>query len=280
VTGDQALVWGSERLTAAGLADVRIDARILLARALGCERSRLTLYLRNAVAPDQLALFKAMIARRENRVPVSHIIGTREFYGRQFQVNGDVLDPRPETETLIEAALAHDFSRVLDLGTGSGCILLTLLAERPLASGLGGDISGAALDVARRNAQDMDVATRADFFCSDWFDNIGGTFDLIVANPPYISQYEMEDLQPEVRLWEPLLALSPGGDGLASYRLIAARIGDFLTPNGVALFEIGHMQARTVSDIFRAAGFDNLGVLQDLGGQDRVVLVNQNANDR
>ena len=204
-------------------------------------------------------------------MPVSHLIGEREFYGRRFKVSGEVLDPRPETETLIEAALAQPFSRVLDLGTGSGCILVTLLAENPDASGLGVDLSEAACLQASANAVLHRVEPRAELRQSDWFSAVDGRFDLIVSNPPYIALEEMDDLTTEVRDHEPHLALTDGGDGLGAYRAICAAVSGFLSPAGRVLVEIGPTQGAAVADLFRAAGLVEVAVLQDLDGRDRVV---------
>ncbi|MGB8621991.1 MAG: peptide chain release factor N(5)-glutamine methyltransferase, partial [Paracoccaceae bacterium] len=231
---------------------------------------RLTLVLPEPLAPDAQARFDSMIARRTGREPVSHITGTRAFYGRDFRVTAAVLDPRPDTETLIDHVLAGCFSSVLDLGTGSGCILLTLLAERPGATGLGVDLSDAALCVARENAARLGVTT-AEFIGSDWFDAVKGRFDLIVANPPYIAAAEMSDLAPEVRDWEPRMALCPGDDGLSAYRSILSGATAHLAPGGRVLVEIGASQGQAVAGLFRQAGLDNIAVHADLGGKDRVV---------
>jgi release factor glutamine methyltransferase len=204
---------------------------------------------------------------------VAQITGQRAFWGRQFRVTAEVLDPRPETECLIEAALALRWSRVLDLGTGSGCILLTLLAERKSATGLGTDISAAALAVARGNAAGLGLASRAEFRLADWWQGVEGRFDLIVANPPYIAAAEMADLAPEVRLWEPAGALSPGGDGLAAYRALAAGALEHLGPGGHMLLEIGPSQGRAVPALLAQSGLDGAEVLPDLDGRDRVVRV-------
>ena len=258
-------------LQAAGVADPARDARRLLAHAMGIAADRMNLHLADVLDPAQSAAFDAAIARRAGRQPVSQIIGRRDFYGRSFRVTADTLDPRPETECLIEAALAEPFSRVLDLGAGTGCILLTLLAERPSASGLGVDISDAALVVARDNAKALGLTARAGFQRSDWFSAVSGQFDLIVANPPYIAQAEMAALAPEVRDWEPHLALTAGADGLAAYRVIAAGAGAHLSAQGRILVEIGPTQRAGVTRLFRDAGFSDLVALPDLDGRDRLV---------
>ena len=247
------------------------DARVLLAHLLGIETDRLTLHLQDHPGAGQDAAFQALIARRIARQPVSQIIGQRAFFGRVFQVTGDVLDPRPETEHLIEAALAEPFDTLLDLGTGSGCILLTLLAENESARGTGTDISGAAISVAKANAVALGVSARADFRVSDWYNDVTGQFDLIVSNPPYIALAEMAGLDPEVRDWEPQIALTPGGDGLDAYRAIGAGARTHLTPGGRLIVEIGPTQAGDVAQIFADNQLDRIEVAQDLDGRDRVV---------
>ncbi|KUJ80857.1 protein-(glutamine-N5) methyltransferase, release factor-specific [Ruegeria marisrubri] len=271
-TAAQAMVAATARLRAAGVADPARDARLLLAHAARIEASRVTL-----IAPDELPAeiaerYEQLVSLRAIRVPVSHLLGEREFYGRRFRVSRDVLDPRPETETLIEAALSEPFDRVLDLGVGSGCILVTLLAERPSATGLGVDLSEAACLQASANAVTHRVQDRADIIRSDWFEAVEGQFDLIVSNPPYIALDEMEDLSAEVREHEPRLALTDEGDGLGAYRRIAAGVPDFLMPRGRVIVEIGPTQARQVAQLFDAAGLSDIRVVQDLDGRDRVVM--------
>ncbi|MCL4676536.1 MAG: peptide chain release factor N(5)-glutamine methyltransferase, partial [Pararhodobacter sp.] len=203
--------------------------------------------------------------------PISQITGRRAFWGRDFIVTPDVLDPRPETETLVAAALQQPFSSVLDLGTGSGALLLTLLAERPRARGLGVDLSPRALAVAARNADHLGVADRARLVVSDWWSAVEGRFDLIVSNPPYIAAADMARLSPEVRLHEPHLALTPGGDGLEAYRRITALASGFALPGARLLLEIGPTQAACVDAMLTRAGFSEVSTLADLDGRDRVV---------
>lgn len=259
------------RLAAAGVPDAPRDARILLAEALRIGADRLTLHLADPLDDEASARLARMVARRVAREPVSHILGRRMFWGREFRVTPDVLDPRPETETLIAAALASPFTRVLDLGTGSGAILLSLLAEHPGATGLGVDLSPAALAVASGNARALGLDGRTEFALSDWFAGVTGIFDLIVANPPYIAEAEMDDLAPEVRDHEPRMALTPGGDGLDAYRAIAAGLGPHLAPGGRVLVEIGPTQGSAVSALLAAAGLESPRILPDLDGRDRVV---------
>jgi len=215
-------------------------------------RINLTLYRLDSIMEGDLE-FAAFTEERLRRRPVSQIIGWREFYGRRFRVTSDVLDPRPETETLIAAALEAPFARVLDLGTGTGCILLTLLAERPQAAGIGVDISPGALEVAKSNRDDLSIGSRAEFIQSDWYRDVEGRFDLIVANPPYIGAGEIPALAPEVRDWEPRLALVAGNgeDPLLAYRRIAAGARAHLLPGGRLMVETGAGQAAEVLQLFR-----------------------------
>ncbi|WP_170358938.1 peptide chain release factor N(5)-glutamine methyltransferase [Ruegeria arenilitoris] len=271
LTAAQAMVAATARLRAAGVDDPARDARVLLAHAARIEASRVTLIAPEELSPEIAERYEQLVSLRAIRVPVSHLLGEREFYGRRFRVSRDVLDPRPETEALIEAALSQPFDRVLDLGVGSGCILITLLAERTSATGLGVDLSEAACLQASANAVAHGVQDRAEIQRSDWFDNIGGHFDLIVSNPPYIALDEMDDLSPEVREHEPRLALTDEADGLDAYRRIAAGAPDHLVPGGRLLVEIGPTQAQAVSALFDAAGLADIRVVPDLDGRDRVV---------
>lgn len=273
LTGAQAVYAATRALAAAGIADPGRDARRLFSHALGIEPGRLTLVLPDPLEATAQASFDALIARRALREPVSHLTGTRAFYGRDFIVNGAVLDPRPETETLIEAALSLPFKRVLDLGTGSGCILLTLLAETPGSTGLGIDISAAACAVAAQNASALGLDQRAQFQLGNWHAGPLGDYDLIVANPPYIAVSEMAGLEPEVRDWEPRMALTDGADGLDAYRAILAGAGNVLAPEGRILLEIGPTQAGAVTAIAQLNGFHLSGVVKDMDGRDRVVVL-------
>jgi release factor glutamine methyltransferase len=274
-TGAQALVAATRALAAAGIPDPGRDARRLFSHALGIEPGRLTLVLPDPLDTTAQTVFDALIARRALREPVSHLTGTRAFYGRDFIVNGAVLDPRPETETLIEAALSLPFKRVLDLGTGSGCILLTLLAETPGSTGLGIDISAAACAVAAQNAQALGLDQRAQFQLGNWHAGPLGDYDLIVANPPYIALSEMAGLSPEVRDWEPRAALTDEGDGLGAYRAILNGITQHMTEGARLIMEIGPSQAEEVSVLVLTAGFTQVDVIQDLDGRDRIVMAIQ-----
>ena len=270
MTGAQLLTEAARRLKSAGLSAAATDARILLAEALEIPRERLTLHLPEQVSAAQQARYDRLIAHRLRHQPVAQIIGRRIFLGRTFRVTPDVLDPRPETEILVQTALSGPFESVLDLGTGSGCVLLSLLAERPTAHGLGSDISPAALAVARKNAMILGISN-ATFILSDWYHGLSGRFDLIVSNPPYIAAAEMACLAPDVRDWEPEIALTPGGDGLEAYRRIIAGARGHLAPGGRLCLEIGPTQGAAVSTLLRAAGFKAADIVHDLDGRDRVV---------
>lgn len=272
-SAQQALVAALPRLTAAGIEGGARDARLLLAHAMEVAPDRLTLHLADPLEDAAAARFEAALQARVARRPVSQITGGRLFWGRRFRVTSDTLDPRPETEALVALALAERFGTVLDLGTGTGCILLTLLAERPEARGTGLDLSAAALAVARENAQRLDLADRADLHLSDWYAALPGAarYDLVVSNPPYIAADEIAALSPEVRGWEPMLALSPGGDGLDAYRRIAEGARAVLVPGGRILLEIGPTQGAAVTALLRQAGLERLAVHPDMDGRDRVV---------
>lgn len=269
------LAEGRACLRDAGVQDPAQDARWLLAYALDIGSERLVTILPDPVPPSAAERFRAAIAARAQFQPVSQILGHRLFWGRRFFVTPDVLDPRPETETLVAAALETDFDRVLDLGTGSGAILLSLLAERPGAKGLGVDLSPEALEVARRNARALELDTRAEFLHSDWCSRVRGCFDLVVSNPPYIAAPEYGALAPELRLWEPSMALVPqgcDGTGLVVYRIIATQSQKVLRPGGWLMVEFGLGQGAGVQDIFSAAGLENIALVPDMTGRARVCL--------
>jgi release factor glutamine methyltransferase len=267
-----ALAMAQKALAEAGIEGAAGDARALVAEAAGVARDRLTLHLGDELDAGARARLDAMLARRVAREPVARILGRRVFWGRDFAVTADVLDPRPETECLIAEALAGPVPvRLLDLGTGSGCIAVTLLAEWSGARGVATDISGAALAVAAENAARYGVAGRLDLVESDWFEGVAGRFDLVVSNPPYIAAAEMAGLAPEVVLHDPEGALSDGGDGLGAYRAIAGGVMPHLAPEGRVLVEIGAAQGAQVADLFARAGLAQVRILPDLDGRDRVV---------
>lgn len=247
------------------------EARMLLAHAAGIEPEKVVLLAIQDYTEDVLERYLDMVQLRARGAPMSQVLGYRDFWKHRFKITPDVLDPRPDTETLVELALEQPFKRVLDLGTGSGCIIISLLAERQSASGVGSDISEKAVLVAGENAAAIGVADRLILPVSDWYDDIGGRFDLIVSNPPYIAASEMSGLQAEVRDHEPRLALTDEADGLTSYRRIAAKASDHLTPAGRVIVEIGPSQSRQVAALFEASGLKKVTVHRDLDGRDRVV---------
>lgn len=267
-----ALISGTRALREAGVPGPERDARILLAEVLGMSVGRLTLEPDWPVTQEQMGDFHGYLARRSAREPVSRILGRRAFWGRDFEVTSDVLDPRPETETLIAEALKGPApEHLIDLGCGSGIIAVTLLAEWGGAKGVATDVSSPCLEVTARNAATHNVQDRLSLLHSSWFENVSGEFDLILSNPPYITEAEMALLDPDVALHDPHLALTPGGDGLAPYRVLAEGCRTFLKPGGKILVEIGWKQGADVAEIFRSADLSEVEVIQDLDGRDRVV---------
>ncbi len=266
-----ALRDGIARLADADVAGPERDARLLLAYALEIKPDRLLLHLGEDL-PEKAALrYDQALARRALREPVSHILGHRLFYGREFIVSKDALDPRPETECLVEEALREPFSSVLDLGLGTGCILLTLLCEVKAAHGVGVDVSSAALQVAQDNALRFELTERVELRQGDWFSPVDEQFDLIVSNPPYIALSEMDGLSQEVAGHEPHIALTDFADGLSAYRTITTHAKEHLLQSGRLMVEIGPEQGQDVYRLFTDAGLQEVVILQDLDGRDRVV---------
>ncbi len=266
-----ALAAGAARLRTAGVPDAARDARRLMAAALGVGPERLAL-AEGALPGAAGAAFARMLEQRARFRPVAQILGRRAFWGREFAVSAAVLDPRPETETLVALALRDPApARILDLGTGSGAILVTLLAEWPAALGTGTDIDADALAVAEANATRHGVAARADFRVGDWTEGVEGRFGLVVSNPPYIPEGEIAALARDVRDWEPRHALTAGPSGLEAYGRIAAGLGEVLAPGGRVLLEVGVGQGTAVAAILRGAGLTGVAVHPDLDGRDRVV---------
>lgn len=274
----QAHTAAARLLREARIETPELDARLLLCHAAGLTHEAYVAGLDDALAPDAAARFGTYVERRLAGELVSRIIGFREFYGRPFCIDQSTLDPRPDTETLIEATLAMVDCEapldILDLGTGSGCILVTLLAELPKVIGLGIDKSLPALEIARANAQILGVGDRANFVAGDWLEPIDGTFDLVVANPPYLSVADMAALSPEVRDHDPKAALDGGRDGLSAYRRIAPQLRKALRPGGFALFEVGQDQAQAVLRLLAESGLEvgeGQNLWRDLAGRPRVV---------
>jgi release factor glutamine methyltransferase len=276
-------VFVASALRVAGIEMPELDARLLLCHAVGLTHEATIARASDALSPTARARLDAALARRLKREPIARITGERQFYGRRFIVDPHVLDPRPDTETLIEAALGFvernglrsAALNLLDLGTGTGCILLTLLAELPHARGLGTDISEDALRVAAANAERLGLSARAAFASADWLDGADGEFDLILSNPPYIPARMIGELADDVALYDPRLALDGGADGLDAYRRIAARAREALAPGGRLILEVGEGQADPVTEILQRAGLipdQNEPIRSDLAGIPRVVL--------
>jgi release factor glutamine methyltransferase len=274
---DALLRQGAIRLRAAGVESPRAEARRLLEAVTGSTREQLLAMGERGAKVEEAVALEALLGRREAREPLAYILGRREFYGRTFHVHPGVLVPRPESETLIEVALeaiAHRKAtpRILDLGVGTGCLLLTLMAELPQARGVGTDRSEAALACARANAEALGLADRVELCQTSWADGVEGGFDLILTNPPYIPAGDLAGLAPEVRAWEPSSALVGGADGLAAYRAIAPALPRLLLPEGLALFEIGAGQERVLVPWLENLGF-RVTSHQDLAGWVRCLAV-------
>ena len=263
---------GTSALDQGGIPNAARDARLLAAHVCDIDPSRVTLHEMDKVSEAAIARFDDAITQRQNHRPVSRIIGVRQFWGRNFQITDDVLDPRGDTETLIAEALKTPAKRILDLGTGSGILGITLAMEQVDAVVVVTDISQAALAVAKANAKRYHVEDRIEFLQSDWFDSLQGKFDLIISNPPYIGENELEGLEPDVIDYDPIIALTPGGDGLAPYRIIAGQAKDYLNKNGQVIVEIGYLQGNEVKNLFLRAGFANVQILQDLDGKERAIV--------
>ena len=266
-----ALTHAGQRLSGAGIEEFRREARILLAFVVGLDPLQVSMRLEETLNVEQSAKLEAALRSRVARVPMSHILGYRDFYEHRFIVTPDVLDPRPETEELVARALSAPFENVLDLGTGSGCIILSLLAENSSARGLAVDQSAQALEVARRNAENLRLTDRLRFCRSDWCQELSAEqFDLIVSNPPYIHPAALKGLSPEVH-HEPISALTDNIDGLSHYATIAHQAHGFLAPEGRLLFEIGYDQGAAVAQILRKEGYRDIAILEDLDHRPRVV---------
>jgi release factor glutamine methyltransferase len=274
ITIAAALETAIARLSAVGVDTPKMDARILLCHSADLEMANVIIDPYVVLGEKDLEKFEALVVRREKREPVSHLIGEREFWSLPFIVTADVLDPRPASETLIETALDHmrdcpEPLSILDLGTGSGCLLITVLSELPGASGVGIDCSEAALTIARQNAEKNSVDDRATFVSSSWGNAMSGSFDLILSNPPYIADPERDDLEPEVAIYEPASALFAGEDGLSAYREIAPEIYRLLTSNGIAAIECGRGQMASVIKILGDAGLQHIETRCDFDGVER-----------
>ena len=262
----------ADRLRAHGIDTPELDARVLVAHALGLDHAALAAQGARALAPAEIDAIDACAARRLEREPVARIVGAREFWGLNFKLNAATLVPRPETETVVEAALAALTPRragdlkLADLGTGSGALLLALLCELPRAFGIGTDVSVPALECARRNAVALGLCDRAALFACDYAAALAGPFDLIVSNPPYVVRGEIGRLEPEVREFDPWRALDGGPDGLDAYREIAAAAPRLLTASGHLVLELGIGQHQAVAELLTRAGLRVCEARRDLGG--------------
>ena len=273
----QAWTQARKRLEAAGVDGPVIDARLLLEAATGASRVDIVTDPHRALTAEQEAALDALLARREAREPVSHILGKKGFWKVELKVTRDVLTPRPDTETIVDALLKslpeEAPMRILDLGTGSGAILLALLAERPNWTGVGVDISPEALEVARENAALLKLEDRASFLHASWTEGQSDAhYDAVASNPPYIPTGDIAALEPEVSVHEPRLALDGGPDGLDAYRFLAPEVLRVLKPGAVFALEIGHDQGAAVEQLMQAAGAGYCRVISDLGQHDRVVI--------
>lgn len=268
------------RLAAAGIDSARLDARLLVGDAVERDVGWLIGHPEALLSNDQQSRLEVLARRREAREPMAYILGRKEFWSLDFQVTPNTLIPRPDTETLVECVLdarpdAGQAFRLLDLGTGSGCLLLSILHERPAATGLGIDASAGALEVAAANARALGLDVRASFLQSDWFSALpagpDAVFDVIVANPPYVADAEMNVLAPEISGYEPVSALTAGADGLGAYRAILAGLGGRLRPGGLFVGEIGSRQGDPAMELARAHGLSDIEILPDAAGQARVL---------
>lgn len=289
MTYREAYEEGKRALAAAGVEEAELDARLLLEFACGTNRNTLLAHPEREVSPEEETAYRGLIKKRADRIPLQHLTGTQDFMGLEFEVNAHVLIPRQDTEILVEEALRelHDGMRVLDMCTGSGCILISLLHYSNDCAGVGADISGEALLVAERNAERLlggqggaswdggaeegAAERRAVFVQSDLFEKVKGQFDMIVSNPPYIRTEVIETLMPEVKEHEPRQALDGSADGLLFYRRIIEGSAQHLKRGGMLFFEIGFDQGEAVKKLMERAGYLEVRVIKDYAGLDRVV---------
>ena len=281
-----------KRLAQASVDNPALDARLLIGHALGLDRASLLTQEQRILTQEERATIKYLISRRAAREPVGRILGQSEFWGLPFGLNEATLEPRPDSETLIEAALAFLEKKkekwdpclrrddrkekkslhILDLGTGTGCLLLSLLQELPQATGLGIDISPRAIDQATTNAKQLGLEDRSTFQTGDWLEGVDEKFDLILSNPPYIPSQDIAQLDPEVRLFDPKKALDGGTDGFDPYRTLIPLIPSFLRPKGIVVFEVGIYQAEPVKDIMKRNGFERIESKADLSNIPRCII--------
>ncbi len=272
-----------ERFEHLGIASAALDARLLVCAAVGISHEQFVSDPDRLLSPEAVAVLDGFSERRASREPVSRILGEREFWGRRFLVSPSTLDPRPDSETMIEALLSAPVDAlgasplIVDLGTGSGCLLITLLCEWPHAEGVAVDIDQDAIVTARENARRHGVADRSTFLCGNWLDAVAGKFDLILSNPPYIRSGEIGALEPEVARHDPRRALDGGADGLDSYRDIAHVARHRLTGRGGLVLELGSGQLEAVTELLQQCGYDVVRSVSDLSGTPRCLWATHSA---
>lgn len=277
MTYRNAFEQGKNLLSQKEITDCEIDARLLLEFVCKTDRNALYIYGDRELSSEQENQYFSLINKRAEHIPLQHLTNVQNFMGIDFYVNGDVLIPRQDTEILVEEALlvTHDGDRVLDMCTGSGCIILSTMCYKNDIIGVGVDISEAALSVAKKNYESLAASGRingkAEFIQSDMFSGVEGQFEVILSNPPYIKTSDISELSDEVKEHDPFLALNGGEDGLDFYRCIAQEAEQYLLPEGYLIVEIGYDQGTAVKDIFEKAGYDNVEIIKDLAGLDRVV---------
>ena len=267
----EVLADAANKLSRSGIDGAARDARVLTAFAIGIPISELSLKLNELVSDQIISKLEKLILRRIDREPISKILGKREFWGRSFSINENVLDPRPDTETLIDFVIEKPVKSVLELGTGSGAIAITLACEWKEVHVTAIDISEDALSLARSNAEKYNVQNKIHFLKSDWFETVRGSFDLIISNPPYIGLIEQDKISAEVLKFDPKIALFAGHDGLDAYRKIIPKLIKFLNPHGLVVLETGASQSNQVKYMMNAVGFIDAKIVEDLSGKDRLV---------
>ena len=283
LTIDAALKLGAARFQAAGLELPQLDARLLLQSVMGMEHSDLISANERQLNDQQIATFNEFIEQRLKRQPVNRIVGEKQFWGLTLKTSDAVLDPRADTECLVEAVInsldlqgrRNDVLRIVDIGTGSGAIILALLSELPSAVAVATDISSDALKIARFNAEKLGYSSRISFQQGSYFESLSGLFDVIISNPPYISTIDIAMLEPEVREYDPTIALDGGVDGFDAYRCLLSESGNFLTDDGMVFFEIGFDQAEAITTMANESGWRNVKILKDYGQNDRVFIASR-----
>lgn len=288
VTIGQTVSWLTANFSKAGLPSPQLDAKLLTAHVLNISVERLFLDAAQPLSAVEIARLGAALNRRVNREPVSRICGVREFWGLPFKLNQATLDPRPDSETVISALLTlcdregrrAEALKLLDLGTGTGCLLLSALSELTNATGVGVDISREAVAMARENAILQGVSDRADFIISDWLENVAGVYDFALGNPPYVKAGEIDSLELEVSRYDPRAALDGGPSGMERYGIIIPALAESLAPRGWAILEAGEGQAAAVAELLKRHGFGEIEIFPDLGGISRVVAGKRHNSER